>query len=70
MMDDRLIKALDLASKRTRRDRSKIVRDAIARYLAAEEARAKEQQTIEAYRKKPLTKQEREWLEAGSWPTS
>lgn len=70
MMDEGLIKALDVAAKRLRRDRSKIVREAVARFLAAEEAREKEQRTLEAYRKKPLSREEREWLEAGAWPTS
>ena len=68
MMDEALIKALDVASKKSHRDRSKIVREAVARYLAAEEAKEKEQRTLEAYRRTPLTREEREWLEVGSWP--
>ena len=68
MMDEDLLRALDLASKRLRSDRSKLVREAVARFLAAEEARAKESRTIEAYRKKPLTREEREWLGASAWP--
>lgn len=67
-MGDDLLSALDRASRRLRCDRSKLIREAVARFLSAEEARDKEFRTIEAYRKKPLTREEREWLGVGARP--
>ncbi|MFZ5469624.1 MAG: CopG family ribbon-helix-helix protein [Myxococcota bacterium] len=68
LMDERLLGALDRSAKRTRRDRSKLVREAIASYLAAEEAREKDRRLIDAYKKQPLTREELDWLGAGEWP--
>jgi metal-responsive CopG/Arc/MetJ family transcriptional regulator len=68
LMDERLLSRLDRTAKRLARDRSKLVRDAVARFLAAEDAREKEQRVIEAYERQPLTREELEWLEAGEWP--
>lgn len=67
-MGEKLIKALDVAAKRSGRDRSKIVREAVARFLAGEEARDKEAQTIAAYGKHPMTREERAWLKTRPWP--
>ena len=68
LMDEGQLAVLDGVAKRLGRDRSKLVREAIARYLAVEEARAKERQVIEAYRDKPLGREELEWLGASEWP--
>lgn len=68
LMDEGLLARLDSTAKRIGRDRSKLIREAIARFLAAEEARDKEQRVIQAYEKQPLTGEELEWLEAGEWP--
>lgn len=68
LMDERLLSRLDSTAKRIGRDRSKLVREAVARFLAAEDAREKEQRVIEAYERQPLTREELEWLEAGEWP--
>jgi metal-responsive CopG/Arc/MetJ family transcriptional regulator len=68
LMDERSLSALDRAAKRLRSDRSKLVREAVARFLATEEAKAKERRVIEAYERQPLTREELDWLEAGEWP--
>jgi metal-responsive CopG/Arc/MetJ family transcriptional regulator len=67
-MDERALSALDRAAKRLRSDRSKLVREAVARFLAAEDAKAKERKVIEAYARQPLTREELDWMEAGEWP--
>jgi metal-responsive CopG/Arc/MetJ family transcriptional regulator len=68
LMDERQLFALDGAARRLGRDRSKLIREAVARFLAAEDALEKERQVIEAYRKKPLSREEQDWLGAGEWP--
>ena len=68
LMDERMLAALDCTAKRVGRDRSKLVREAVARFLAAEDAREKERQVIDAYERQPLTREELGWLEAGEWP--
>lgn len=67
-MDEPLLEALDRAAKRIGRDRSKLVREAVARFLAAEDIKEKEQRVIAAYEKQPLTREELDWLEASEWP--
>jgi metal-responsive CopG/Arc/MetJ family transcriptional regulator len=68
LMDEELLSDLDRTAKRIGRDRSKLVREAVARFLAAERAKEKERAVIDAYRKKPLTRAELDWLGAGEWP--
>ena len=68
LMDEDLLSALDRSAKRNKRDRSKLVRDAVAAWLAAEATREKDRQLIAAYRKQPLTRDELDWLGAGEWP--
>lgn len=68
LMDEGQLSALDRAAKRLGRDRSKLVREAVSRFLAAEETKAKERRVIEAYRRTPLTREELDWLGAGEWP--
>ena len=68
LMDDGLLSALDRTAKRVGRDRSKLVREAVARFIAAEDAREKERRVIAAYEEQPLTPEELDWLEAGEWP--
>jgi metal-responsive CopG/Arc/MetJ family transcriptional regulator len=69
LMDESLLHSLDARAKRTHRDRSKIIREAVSRYLALLEAREKDLRVIEAYQRKPLSREELEWLQAGKWPT-
>lgn len=69
MMDPRQVADLDRLAKRLGRDRSKLVREAVARLLAAESAKEKERLVVEAYRRQPLTREELDWLGAGEWPT-
>ncbi|MCC7534978.1 MAG: ribbon-helix-helix protein, CopG family [Deltaproteobacteria bacterium] len=68
LMDEDLLSELDRRAKRVGRDRSKLVRDAVGRFLAAEDAKDKERRVIEAYERQPLTREELDWLEASEWP--
>lgn len=68
LMDEPSLSALDRAAKRLRSDRSKLVRQAVAQFLATQEAKTKERRVIEAYERQPLTRDELDWLEAGEWP--
>ena len=68
LMDEPLLSALDRTAKRVGRDRSKLVREAVARFLAAENAKEKERRVIAAYERHPLTREELDWLEEGEWP--
>lgn len=69
LMDESLLTALDRLARRQKLDRSKLVRAAIKRYLAAAEIEAWEQNDIDAYRKKPIKQGElNSWLKAQAWP--
>jgi metal-responsive CopG/Arc/MetJ family transcriptional regulator len=67
-MDERLIAALERTAKRLGRDRSKLVREAVKRFLVAEDAKDKERMVIAAYERQPLSREELDWLEVGEWP--
>ena len=68
-MDEGLISELATAARRTKTDRSKLVRVAIRRYLAASQVRAWEEGDIRAYQRKPLLRADIElWQKARIWP--
>lgn len=64
LIDERLLAALDRTAKHLGLDRSELVRDAVARFLAAEDAKEEERKVIAAYERQPLTREELDWLEA------
>jgi metal-responsive CopG/Arc/MetJ family transcriptional regulator len=69
LMEDELLREVDEVAKRSKLDRSKLIREALRRYLAAARVRDWEQSDIEAYRRKPLTKGELEdWQKVRVWP--
>ena len=69
LMDDALLAEIDAEAKRTRADRSKIMRAAVRRYLQEARIRAWEQADADAYRKRPLSRDELEpWQRARLWP--
>jgi metal-responsive CopG/Arc/MetJ family transcriptional regulator len=69
VLDKKLLHATDQAAKRTRRNRSALVRDALREHLRRLEIRAKEERDREGYTRQPATKDELgDWEAEASWP--
>ena len=72
VLDKELLQATDKAAKRTKQNRSALVRDALRRHLRALDIRAKEEQERIAYLKHPQTTKELEelllWEAEAVWP--
>ena len=69
VLDKKLLQAADQAAKRTKRNRSALVRDALREHLQRMELRAKEEREREAYRKQPQTKEEIHFWDGETvWP--
>lgn len=69
LMEEALLSELDKLAKGKKLDRSKVVRLAIKRYLAAAKIEAWEQSDIEAYKRKPMTQREIDaWSKVRAWP--
>ncbi len=62
VLDKKLLQAADQAAKRTRRNRSALVRDALREHLLRLELRASEERDRQGYSRQP-----QEGPEAGSW---
>jgi metal-responsive CopG/Arc/MetJ family transcriptional regulator len=68
LLDEKLLRAVDDASKRARVDRSHLLRKAVVHYLAAVRRTALEEQQIAGYRNYPLSKREvNEWQRVQVW---
>jgi metal-responsive CopG/Arc/MetJ family transcriptional regulator len=69
VLDKKLLRATDQAARRTRRNRSALVRDALREHLRRLEIRAKEQRDHEGYTNQPQTRDESgNWEAEASWP--
>jgi metal-responsive CopG/Arc/MetJ family transcriptional regulator len=69
MMEETTLRALDKEAKRQARDRSKIVREAVKRYLHALQRQRDDEAYAEAYRKSPADpKEASEWSSIQAWP--
>ncbi|MGC2618280.1 MAG: ribbon-helix-helix domain-containing protein [Acidobacteriaceae bacterium] len=69
VIDKELLQAADRAARRTKRNRSALVRDALREHLRKLEIRAMEEQEREAYRRQPQTKEEIHfWDGEPVWP--
>jgi metal-responsive CopG/Arc/MetJ family transcriptional regulator len=69
VLDKELLQATDKAARRTKQNRSALVRDALRQYLRALEIRAKEEREREGYLKHPQTAEEMSgWEAEGVWP--
>jgi metal-responsive CopG/Arc/MetJ family transcriptional regulator len=62
VLDKQLLQAADQAAKRTRKNRSALVRDALREHLQRLEIRAKEERDRQGYSRKPQSRDE-----AGAW---
>jgi len=69
VLDEKLLKAADRAARRTKRNRSALVRDALREHLRRLEVRSREEQDREGYARQP---QEHEdaglWESEAAWP--
>ena len=69
VLDKQLLQAADQAAKRTHRNRSALVRDALREHLQRLEVRAKEDRDRQGYSRTPQTRAETvTWETEASWP--
>ena len=69
VLDEKLLQATDRAARRTKRNRSALVRDALREHLLRLEARAREERDREGYSKRPPAKDESQlWESEAAWP--
>jgi metal-responsive CopG/Arc/MetJ family transcriptional regulator len=69
VLDKRLLQAADQAAKRTRKNRSALVRDALREHLQRLEMRANEERDRQGYSRKPPTREETlAWETEAAWP--
>jgi len=69
VLDKKLLHATDQAARRTRRNRSALVRDALREHLRRLEVRAKEERDREGYLQQPQVPGESQaWEAEAMWP--
>jgi len=69
VLDRKLLRAADQAAKRTRRNRSALVRDALREHLRRLEVRASEERDREGYSRLPQADADaRGWESEARWP--
>lgn len=69
VLDKRLLHATDRAARRTKRNRSELVRDALREHLQKLEMQAREEQDREGYERQPQAHREvRAWEAEAAWP--
>lgn len=69
VLDKKLLNAADQAAKRTRRNRSALVRDALREHLRRLELRASEERDRQGYSRQPQADSEmKAWESEAAWP--
>jgi len=69
VLDKKLLKATDQAARRTNRNRSALVRDALREHLRKLEVRAQEERDRQGYAKRPsMNKESLVWEREAAWP--
>jgi metal-responsive CopG/Arc/MetJ family transcriptional regulator len=69
VLDEKLLQAADRAAKRTRRNRSALVRDALREHLRRLELRASEERDRQGYSRHPQGEADaRGWEAEAAWP--
>ena len=69
MLDQKLLRDTDRAAKRTKRNRSELVRDALREHLRRLELRASEERDRQGYsRRPPADAEARAWESEAVWP--
>ena len=68
VLDEKLLKAADQAAKRTKRNRSALVRDALREHLRRLELRASEERDRQGYsRQSEVDGEARDWEAEATW---
>jgi metal-responsive CopG/Arc/MetJ family transcriptional regulator len=69
VLDEKLLQAADKAARRTKRNRSALVRDALREHLQALELRAREERDRAGYLRRPQSREEsNSWETEAAWP--
>ena len=69
VLDKELLRAADRAARRTKRNRSALVRDALREHLRSLEARAREERDRAGYTRQPQAQDEsHRWEAEAAWP--
>jgi metal-responsive CopG/Arc/MetJ family transcriptional regulator len=69
VLDKKLLHAADQAARRTKRNRSALIRDALREHLRKLQTRARELRDREGYAKSPQDEQESyAWEREAAWP--
>jgi metal-responsive CopG/Arc/MetJ family transcriptional regulator len=69
VLDKTLLRATDQAARKTKRNRSALVRDALREHLRKLEVRAREERDREGYAKRPHLRDESSvWEGEAAWP--
>ena len=69
VLDKKLLHAADQAAKRTKQNRSALVRDALRQHLRQLELRASEERDRQGYaRQSPADAETRAWESEATWP--
>jgi metal-responsive CopG/Arc/MetJ family transcriptional regulator len=69
VIDKKLLHATDQAARRTKRNRSALVRDALRQYLRRLEVRAQEERDRQGYTKQVQARDESDaWEAEAAWP--
>lgn len=69
VLDEKLLQAADKAARRTKRNRSALVRDALREHLRGLELQAREERDRAGYSQRPQTIEERVgWEAEAAWP--
>jgi len=69
VLDKKLLQATDQAARRTKRNRSAVVRDALREHLQRLELRAKEERDRQGYARQPQGREDfQRWEQEASWP--
>jgi len=69
VLDKKLLHAADQAARRTKRNRSALVRDALREHLRRLEAQAREERDREGYTRQPQSHYESHaWEAEAAWP--
>jgi predicted transcriptional regulator len=69
VLDEKLLKAADRAARRTKRNRSALMRDALREHLRRLEVRSMEERDREGYAREPQMPEEAPlWESEATWP--
>ncbi len=69
VLDKKLLQAADQAARRTKRNRSALMRDALREHLQRLEVRAREERDRQGYSRRPQTADESHvWEAEAAWP--